>query len=134
MKISPYLSFNGNCSEVIALYEKVFNVKATVMHYKDAPPDSGYQAPPGTEDFIMHASLEIGAETIMMSDMPTGYHVTVGNNITLTVEFGDADAAKAAFDILKEGGKVEMELQETFWSKCFGTLCDKFGVNWNISV
>jgi PhnB protein len=46
----------------------------------------------------------------------------------------DAVAATAAFNALKDGGEVCMELQETFWSKCFGSLTDKFGVNWNISI
>jgi PhnB protein len=27
-----------------------------------------------------------------------------------------------------------MELQETFWSKLFGSLTDKFNINWNISL
>jgi len=38
------------------------------------------------------------------------------------------------FAALKEGSKVSMELQETFWSKCFGSLTDKFGIIWNISI
>ena len=133
MKISPYLSFNGNCAEAVALYEKVFNTKAEIMRYSDAP-ENVYQSPPGTESHIMHAALTINGEAIMMSDMPPEYPVTFGSNITLTVEFGDEDASRAAFDILKDGGEVAMEMQETFWSKCFGTLKDKFGVHWNISV
>ena len=28
MKVSPYLSFNGNCAEAAAFYEEAFNVKA----------------------------------------------------------------------------------------------------------
>ena len=134
MKISPYISFGGNCAEAVAFYEKVFNVKANIVRYKDAPPESGYQAPAGTENFVMHAQLEIGSEAIMFSDMPPEYPVTVGNNITITVEFDDTDTATAAFDILKAGGQVAMELGETFWSKCFGTLTDKFGINWNITI
>ena len=134
MKISPYLSFNGNCAEAVAFYEKVFGVKANIMRYKDAPPENGYQAPTGTENFVMHAQLEIDGEAIMFSDMPPEYPVTVGDNITITVEFGDADVAKAAFELLKADGKVHMELGETFWSKCFGTLTDRFGINWNITI
>jgi len=43
MKISPYVSFNGNCAEAVAFYEKAFNVKAEVMRYSDAPPDAGWR-------------------------------------------------------------------------------------------
>ncbi len=44
------------------------------------------------------------------------------------------EKVKSAFEILKEGGKVTMELQETFWSKYFGSVEDKFGVNWLLSI
>jgi PhnB protein len=30
---------------------------------------------------------------------------------------------------MKEGGKVIMELQETFWSKCYSAVTDKYGIN-----
>lgn len=26
-----------------------------------------------------------------------------------------------------------MELQETFWSKCYGSVTDKFGIPWQLS-
>ena len=38
-----------------------------------------------------------------------------------------ADHVRAAFDKLKVGGKVIMEVQETFFSKCYAYLIDKFG-------
>ena len=45
----------------------------------------------------------------------------------------DADAVKEAFQKLQEGGEVLMDLQETFWSKCYGSLVDKFGVTWGLN-
>jgi len=134
MRICPYLSFNGNCAEVVAHYEKAFNVKATVMRYSDAPPSEGYQPPPGAENHIMHAQLEVGGAALMLCDMPPQYPVKTGDHFGVMVEFDSPDAAKAAFEVLREGGEVEMELQKTFWSECFGSLTDKFGVAWNISI
>ncbi|MNZ56399.1 hypothetical protein D3C78_743440 [compost metagenome] len=40
---------------------------------------------------------------------------------------------QAYFSRLKEGGKVEMELQETFWSKCYGSVVDRFGIHWQFN-
>jgi len=134
MKISPYVSFGGNCAEAIAFYEKAFNVKAEITRYKDAPPDNGYQTPEGTENLVMHAQFEVGCEVIMLCDMPPEYPFKAGGNIAIMAEFDDVGSAKAAFDALKVDGEVDMELQETFWSKCFGALTDKFGINWNISI
>lgn len=134
MRISPYLSFNGNCAEAVAFYEKAFHVKAEIMRYKDAPPEDGYHLPEGTEDLVMHAQFEINGAMIMLCDLPPQTPVKAGENIAIMAEFDSTDQAKAAFGALKEGGEVSMEIQETFWSKCFGSLTDKFGINWNISI
>ncbi|HEX5565010.1 MAG TPA: VOC family protein, partial [Sporosarcina sp.] len=40
---------------------------------------------------------------------------------------------KTVFDRLKQGGSVVMDLQETFWSKSYGSLKDQFGIEWQIS-
>ncbi|MCL2634119.1 MAG: VOC family protein [Oscillospiraceae bacterium] len=135
MKLSPYISFNGNCSEAVMFYEKAFNAKAEIMRYGDAPPSGGYQAPAGTENFVMHAQFDIQeGVTVMLCDYPPNESVNVGTNIALMAEFDSVDSATSAFNALKEGGAVIMELQETFWSKLFGSLTDKFGIIWNISI
>ena len=134
MKISPYLSFNGNCAEVVAFYEKTFNVKAEIMRYNDAPPSEGYETPESDKNLVMHAQFEIDGEIIMLCDMPTDSPVKIGNNFAIMAEFDSIEKAKAVFDALKGNGEVHMEMQETFWSKCFGSVTDKFGIGWNISI
>jgi PhnB protein len=37
------------------------------------------------------------------------------------------------FAALSAGGNVEQPLQEMFWGDYFGTLVDKFGVQWMIN-
>jgi len=134
MRICPYLSFNGNCAEAVAFYEKAFNVKAEISRYKDAPPENDYQAPEGTENLVMHAQFEVDGQMIMLCDMPPESPVKIGENFAIMAEFDSTDKAKSAFEALKDSGEVSMEIQETFWSKCFGSLTDKFGVSWNISI
>jgi len=134
MKVSPYLTFNGNCAEAIVLYEKAFGVKAESCQYKDAPPSEGYNPPSGTENFIMHAQFCVGEGIIMMCDTTPDMKHSFSNGMAILVQFDDEESAKKAFDILKEGGSVGMELQQTFWDKCFGSLEDKFGVGWMISL
>ena len=34
------------------------------------------------------------------------------------------------FQTLAEGGKVEVPLQDMFWGACFGSLKDRYGVQW----
>jgi len=104
------------------------------MRYSDAPSENGYVCPEGMEHLIMHAQFELGGEKVMLCDNPPEFPFTIGENISIMVEFDDEDSAKFAFDVLKDGGEVGMELRETFWSKCFGSLCDRFNIGWNISV
>jgi PhnB protein len=46
----------------------------------------------------------------------------------------DVDEINHAFTKLSKGGKVTMELQETFWSPRYGMLTDKFGIDWQFSL
>ena len=134
MKVSPYLIFNGNCIEAIKLYEKAFNSKANYCQYKDAPPSEGFPILPGAEDFVMHCVLPIGNETIYLCDTTPDQPSAFGNGSFACVELDSADDVKAAFDVLKDGGKVFCEAQETFWSKCYAELEDKFGLKWTIML
>jgi len=134
MKVAPYLHFNGDCAQALALYEKAFGAKAEAMRYSDAPPSEGYAPPPGTENFIMHAQIVVGGAELMFCDMTPDMAASFGDGIAIHVTLGSEDGVNAAFDALKEAGKVEMEPQETFWSKCFGSLTDRFGVRWMLSV
>jgi PhnB protein len=134
MKASPYLIFNGNCAEAIKLYEKAFNTKANCFYYKDAPPSDEYPLQPGTEEFIMHGILPIGSSTIYLADTTPDQPAAFSNGSLPCVELDDADAVKAAYEILKDGGKVFCEAQETFWNKCYAELQDKFGAKWGIMI
>lgn len=135
MKIHPYLNFNGNCAEAIELYEKAFNVKAQVMRYSDVPPSEEYPVAKGTENFVMHACLTNRSDyTVFMADVPPDMATKFGTGMAISVELDSKESVESAFNVLKEGGTVSMELQKTFWSPYFGSLTDKFGVEWLLSI
>jgi len=133
MKITPYLTFNGNCAEAIALYEQAFGAQADIMRYSDAPPGEGYDPPPGTEEFIMHAQFSLGGDSVFLCDTTPDMPASFGGGVSIHVSMDSEELVRAAFNILKEGGAVGMEPAEVFWSKCFGNLTDKFGVAWMLS-
>jgi PhnB protein len=53
---------------------------------------------------------------------------------SLTINAKNEAEAKKLFGALSEGGQVHMALSKTFFSPCFGTLADKFGVGWMVIV
>lgn len=134
LAVEVYLTFNGNCREAVEYYAEVFGTeKPQIMAFGDSPPNPEYPLPEQAKNLVMHARLTISGSTVMFSDTFPGTPFTQGNNITLAIVSKDIDEIKSVFNKLKEGGTVGMELQETFWSKCYGQLTDKFGIGWQLS-
>lgn len=134
MSVNIYVNFNGNCREAVEFYAQAFQTETPqIMTFGESPQKGGYPLPEEAKDLVMHTRLTIFDSTIMFSDTFPGSPFAVGNNMSLTIVTGDEEALRSAFTALKEGGTVSMDLQETFWSKCYGSLVDKFGIHWQFS-
>lgn len=70
----------------------------------------------------------------MFSDIFPGMPFTLGNNITLAYVENEEEKLRTAFNRLSDGGTIVMELQETFWSKLYGQVTDKFGIQWQFNL
>ena len=136
MQVQPYLFFDGRCEEAIAFYQKTIGAQINMMmRFKEAPPDACPEGgfPPGTENKVMHAALQIGEATVMASD---GHNNGKPNfeGFALSLDAKNDAEAKRMFDALSEGGQVRMPLGKTFFASSFGMLADKFGVGWMVIV
>lgn len=135
MKIGPYINFPGNCREAVAFYAEVFKTdEPQIMTFGEMPPDPEFPMTDKMKDLVANAQLNINGNIIMFSDVPPGIPFIKGNNITLIIMIDDVEETKRLFRQLSKGGTVEMLLQETFWSKSYGSLTDKFGIGWQISA
>ena len=103
------------------------------MSFGDTPPDPQFPLPEEAKNLVMHARLNISGSNVMFSDVFPGMPFIAGNNISLAFVSKSIDEVKSLFDTLKEGGTIGMELQETFWSKCYGSVKDKFGIEWQFN-
>ncbi len=131
MSIRPYLFFQGRADEAIAFYEKALGAKRlNLMRFKDNP---DAPAPPERADNVMHASLEIGGQTLLLSD-GHGSEGPKFEGFGLTLAVADAAQADKAFEALSEGGRIVEPPQKTFFSERFGMTQDRFGVLWIILV
>jgi PhnB protein len=134
MAIQVYLNFNGNCREAVEFYAQVFGTgKPKMMTYGETPPNPEFPLPEEAKNLIMHTQLNISGSNVMFADVFPGTPFIAGNNINLAVISKNIDEIKASFHKLKEGGIVSVDLQETFWSKCYGKLTDKFGTEWQFN-
>jgi len=134
--VSTYLNFPRNTEEAFNFYKSVFQTEfdAPIMRMGDVPAQEG--APELSEEdknLVMHVSLSIlGGHQLMGTDAPEsmGFNVTFGSNIYINLQPDTREETERLFRALREGGKVEMELQDMFWGDYFGSLVDKFGVQW----
>ena len=132
--INPYLNFNGDCEQAFNFYKSVFRGKFTdFQRFKEAPSEG--QLPAEEGEWIMHVSLPIGQDTILMgSDSPTSVgKVTQGDNVHISISSDNDEETDKLFNGLSAGGQVTMPLEKTFWGARFGMFTDKFGVHWMIN-
>jgi PhnB protein len=130
MLITPYVHFNGRCDEAIEFYGKALGAKVQfLMRFKECP----QPVTPGTEEKVMHANLQIGGSTVLMSDgRCDGTTDFKGFALSLTVD--SVQEAETFFAALSDGGQVQMPLTATFFSPSFGMVADRFGVCWMVYV
>lgn len=130
MALEIYLTFNGKCREAVDYYVNAFGVeKQQIMTFGEAP---GFDAPEQAKDLIMHTFIVVDGTKIMMSDNFPGQPFHLGNNISLSVSYKDQEKVRDVFNQLKVGGKVDMDLNETFFSPLYGLVTDKYGIQWNV--
>jgi PhnB protein len=136
--VNAYLNFNGNCEEAFNFYKSVFGGDFPYIgRYKDMPPMEGQPPLPESEqNKIMHVSLPISQETILMgADTVSGFgpETTVGNNIALILTVESKEEADRLYNGLSAGGTLTMPIASTFWGDYFGMWVDKFGISWMVS-
>ena len=132
MNLQPYLFFDGKCDEALDFYKKAVGAEPKMlMRFSQAPDRS--MISPGSENKVMHAQVQIGDTTVLMSDgRCTGNTNFQGFALTLTAN-SEIEADKT-FNALADGGKVTMPMAKTFFSPRFGMLTDNFGVGWMVIV
>ena len=131
MKLSPYLSFDGQCEAAFKFYEQCLGAKIeALMPYEGSP--MANDVPPEWRGKVMHGEIKIGENVLMGGDcMPGKYQPARGTS--LMVAINDPVKAESAFNQLSEEGTVEMPFEETFWAAKFGSVTDKFGIPWMIN-
>ncbi|MDL1891463.1 VOC family protein [Sphingobacteriales bacterium CHB3] len=134
--LNPYLNFAGNTEEAFNFYKSVFGGEfQSLQRFRDVPPEGG-NIPENEKDKIMHIALPIGKGNMLMATDALecmGQKLTVGDNFYITIQPDSREEADKLFNGLSAGGKVEMPMQDMFWGAYYGSLRDKFGIQWMIN-
>jgi PhnB protein len=131
MKLSPYLTFNGNCETAFDFYAKCLGGKIDAMIRHEGTP-AAQQVPSEWRNKILHARLIVGEMVLMGSDAPPPHYEPM-KGFSVMLDVADPAEAERMFQALAEGGTVRMPIETTFWAARFGMLVDQFGTPWMIN-
>jgi PhnB protein len=135
--VNVYLTFNGNCMEAFNFYQSVFGGEFPyVGRFKDMPKEGGNPGLPEDDEKIMHITLPISKETVLMgSDISSEWVSTFnhGNNFSISITTDSKEKADHFFNGLSAGGRVTMPMGKMFWGDYFGMFTDRFGIAWMVS-
>lgn len=134
-RVTTYLNFQGNTEEAFNFYRSVFKTEfaGPIMRVGGLPPQPGQ--PPLSEkekNAIMHVALPILAGHVLMAtDTPEAMgKLTFGNNVSINLEPDTLAETERLYNALSDGGKIEHPLTKMFWGAHWGSITDKFGVQW----
>ena len=131
MKCDVYLNFDGNCEEAMLFYKDILDGEFQVlMRYKDGPPE---YCKPEIENKIMHLTMTFGNGCELKASDDFHKPIRKGNNFHVSVLADDEEQGYAIFNGLSDGATITMPYNEVFWGGKFGSLIDKFGVQWMVS-
>jgi len=137
MKIHAYLNFEDKTEDAFRFYEKVLGGKLTeIYRFGIMPPQDGFELTPEQKNRVMHVALQLpDGQMIMGSDTLPGMGPkrVEGNNFSISVHPTSRQEADRIFGALAEGGTVVMPMADQFWGDYFGSLTDRFGVNWMVN-
>ena len=128
IKTNPYLFFRGNCREAMEFYKDIFGGELTIM----TNGESGVPEDIAPKDYIMHASLSGGLIELMASD--TSGASEKAAKVTISLSGDDEEKLKEVFQKLSADITPQFPLKKESWGDIFGSLQDKYGVDWMVNI
>jgi PhnB protein len=137
-RVSTYLNFPRNTEAAFNFYRSVFGgeFNGPIHRFGAMPPDPARPLAEADRNLVMHVELPIlGGHVLMGTDAPEsmGFTVRTGNNVHINLETDTREQTERLFAALSAGGQVGMPLQDMFWGAYFGSLSDRFGVQWMLN-
>lgn len=136
--LNVYLYFQGNCEEAFYFYRTIFGGEFDFIgRYKDVPPDARENFLHCTDEQIMHVSLPISNETVLMgADLIKPNQTKIPSNndgFSLYLSTQSKGEAERVFNALSDEGNIIVPIEDQFWGSYYGLCVDKFGISWKIS-
>jgi len=121
--VTPHLICAG-AADAIEFYKKAFDATEKTRL-------------PGANGKLMHASIQIGDSTVMLTDEAPqwgalGPKALKGSPVAIHLYVDDVDAFAAR--AVAAGAKMTMPVADMFWGDRYGQLEDPFGHRWSVAT
>jgi len=130
INLTPFLLFDGNCSEAMAFYQSCLGGDLRITKVSDTPMKD--HMPPEQHHKVAHAHLKSGAVEFSATDwLHPKRTPKQGNTTAMYLNGGKYLELRAIFDKLAAGADKELldDLREMPFGS-YGHLADKYGVHW----
>ncbi|MEP6674073.1 MAG: VOC family protein [Ferruginibacter sp.] len=130
---TPFLLFDGNCTEAMTFYQKCLGGELILTKLADTPMKE--QFPLEKHNRIINAQLKSGGINFSATDWMASpaLEPKQGNTFSIFIIGGTYEELKTVFEKLSEGADKD---NRTFIELCnmpfgsYGQFTDKFGVSW----
>ena len=131
MRIVPYINFAGQAEEALKFYADALGGKPSdIMRFNE---EMFPGMPDEMKNWVLHAELTFKDTAIYISDTFEPEKLSYGNGYTIHMDCDSVEEINALFNALKVGGEVTSELEETFWNAVYGSLTDRYGIQWSFN-
>jgi len=125
-KLTPFLMFEGQADDAIALYTSTF-ADASVVSV-----DRHTKGP--AEGQVLLAKLSIGGQEVLCMDSPAHHEFTFTPSVSLFVRCDSPEEIERLATTLSDGGAELMPLGDYGFSTRFAWVSDRFGVSWQLHL
>jgi predicted 3-demethylubiquinone-9 3-methyltransferase (glyoxalase superfamily) len=126
MKATPFLMFQGEARDALALYSKAFaDFEQLLLQEHAEGPQTGQ---------IAMARIRIGGLEIMLYDSPPVHDFTFTPSTSTFIDCDNEAQLRALAAELGDGGKVMMPIDGYGFSTLFTWVADRFGVSWQLNL
>jgi PhnB protein len=130
-KLNPYLNFQpGKAREALNFYKDCLKGEiVSIQTMEDAKMD----VPEPFKKNVIHAEFKAEGIQFFVSDGRPDQPPKPGTNNYMCIDFTDGKEQEDVYKALGNGGKIDMELQDTFWGARFAVLYDRYGIGWMLN-
>ena len=126
MKATPFLMFQGQAQDALALYRETFPDFEQIALQEHPAGDMAGQ--------VAMARIRIGGQEIVLNDSPPVHAFTFTPSTSIFLECDDEAQLRQLAQALGDSERVMMPVDNYGFSTLFTWIADPFGVSWQLNL